>query len=60
MTTSNFILIMSDKNQEPADNNAFYELPAIALLKTTLVPYKNIGGERRNIQANILLILAKK
>ena len=30
MTTSNFILIMSDKNQEIADNNAFYELPATA------------------------------
>ena len=52
MTRSNFILIMSDKNQELSDNNAFYEQPAIAQLKTALVPYKNIGGERRSIQSN--------
>ena len=56
MTRSYFILIMSDKNQELSDNNAFYEQPAIAQLKTALVPYKNIGGERRSIQSNILFL----
>ena len=50
MTRTNFILIMLDKTKETTDNNKFYELPAIALLKTTLVPCKNSAGERRNIQ----------
>ena len=51
MTRSYFILIMSDKNQETASNNKFYELPAIALLKTTLVLVKTGEGKEDSHKA---------